>query len=418
MAQHNLRTVIGFEFGRNVAKPRFWIITLIVPVALMVVFALVVLSNTATDAAATAQKDAHITFQYRDQSGIIDPALAAKFGGMPSSDAAASVAAVKAGTEQAFFDFPADPSKQSVKVYGEDKDIFGNGVYSSVASSLLQASASEKLNAPGLVPLVSGQFNTVSTTYHNGQQAAGLNGLIAPMLYLVAFYLVILMLGNQMLASTLDEKENRVTEMILTTINPTSLILGKIVSLFATGFVQLVVFAIPLGIAYGLFRTQLNIPALDLSHLVLDPQQMIIGALILIGGFALFTGTLVAIGAVMPTAKDAGPIFGALMILIFIPFYIVTLIVSDPTAPIVEIFTWFPYSAPVTALLRNAFGSLPLWQGIALSVELLVLAAIVLRLAVQLFRYGSIEYSRRVSIPDALGIRSGARQRARVAKRA
>lgn len=418
MAQHNLRTVIGFEFGRNVAKPRFWIITLIVPVALMVVFALVVLSNSATDAAATAQKDAHITFEYRDQSGIIDPALAAKFGGTPSSDAAGSLAAVKAGTKQAFFDFPADPSKQSIQVYGLDKDIFGNGVYGSVASSLLQASASEKLDAPGLVPLVSGQFNTVSTTYRNGQQAAGLNGLIAPMLYLVAFYLVILMLGNQMLASTLDEKENRVTEMILTTINPTSLILGKIVSLFATGFVQLVVFAIPLAAAYFLFRTQLNIPSLDLSHLVLDPQQMIIGALILIGGFALFTGTLVAIGAVMPTAKDAGPIFGALMILIFIPFYIVTLIVSDPTAPIVEIFTWFPYSAPVTALLRNAFGSLPLWQGIALSVELLLLAAIVLRLAVQLFRYGSIEYSRRVSIPDALGIRSSARQRARVAKRA
>lgn len=416
MAQHNLRTVIGFEFGRNVATPRFWIVTLVVPVALMVVFALVVLSNTATDAAATAQKSAHITFEYRDQSGIIDPALAAKFGGTPSSDAAGSVAAVKGGTKQAFFDFPADPSKQSIKVYGADKDIFGNGVYSSVASSLLQASASEKLDAP-LVPLVSGHFKTVSTTYRNGQQAAGLNGLIAPMLYLVAFYLVILMLGNQMLASTLDEKENRVTEMILTTIDPTVLILGKIVSLFAAGFVQLMVFAIPLGIAYGLFRTQLNIPALDLSHLVLDPQQMIIGALILIGGFALFTGTLVAIGAVMPTAKDAGPIFGALMILIFIPFYIVTLIVSDPTAPIVEIFTWFPYSAPVTALLRNAFGSLPLWQGIALSVELLVLAAIVLRLAVQLFRYGSIEYSRRVSIPDALGIRLGTRQRARVATR-
>jgi ABC-2 type transport system permease protein len=410
MAQHNLRTVIDFEFGRNVSKPRFWIITLVVPVALMVVFALVILSNTATDAAATAQKDAHISFQYRDRSGIIDPALAAKFGGTPTTDAAGSIAAVKAGGEQAFFDFPADPSTQSVKVYGADKDIFGNGVYSSVASSLLQTSAGEKLDAPRIVPLVSGQFTTVSTTYRDGRQAAGINGVIAPILYLVAFHLVILMLGNQMLASTLDEKENRVTEMILTTINPTSLILGKIVSLFATGLVQLVVFAIPLAVAYGLFRTQLNIPSLDLGHLVLDPQQMIVGALILIGGFALFTGTLVAIGAVMPTAKDAGPIFGVLMILIFIPFYIVTLIVSDPTAPIVQVFTWFPYSAPVTALLRNAFGGLPLWQGVALSLELLVLAAIVLRVAVQLFRYGSIEYSRRVSIPDALGFRGATRR--------
>src|SRR5476649_1032732 len=98
MARHNLRTVIDFEFGRNVSKPRFWIITLVVPVALMVVFALVILSNSATDAAAAAQKDARITFQYRDLSGIIDPALATKFGGTPTSDAVGSIAAVKAGT--------------------------------------------------------------------------------------------------------------------------------------------------------------------------------------------------------------------------------------------------------------------------------------------------------------------------------
>ena len=402
MARHNLRTVIGFEFGRNLSKPRFWIITLVVPIALMVVFVLVLLSNTSTSAAADAQKNAHIRFSYLDQSGVVDDALAAKLGGTPTTDPTAAIAAVKAGTSQAFFDYPADPAKQSVKVYGQDKDIFANGVYGSVAQSLLQLSAQQKLDSPTLVQLASGGVNSVTVTYRDGQETAGFNGLIAPILYLVAFYLLIILLGNQMLASTLEEKENRVTEMILTTINPTSLIMGKIISLYALGLVQIVVFALPLVVAYALFRTQLNIPTLDLSHLALDPQQMIVGALILIGGFALFTGTLVAIGAIMPTAKDAGPIFGILMILIFIPFYIVTLVVSDPTSPIVELFSWFPYSAPVTALLRNAFGTLPLWQGIAIGIELLVLAAIVLRVAVQLFRYGSIEYGRRVSLRGAL----------------
>ena len=407
MARHNLRTVIGFEFGRNLSKPQFWIITLIVPIALMVVFALVLLSNTSTSAAASAQKDAHISFSYRDQSGVIDDALAAKLGGKATTDPAAAIAAVEAGKSQAFFDYPANPAKQALKVYGVDKDIFANGVYSSVAQALLQSSAQQKLDSPELVKIASGNVDSVTVTYRDGKQTAGFNGLIAPLLYLVAFYLLIILLGNQMLASTLEEKENRVTEMILTTINPTSLILGKIISLFALGLVQIAVFALPIVIAYALFRTQLNIPTLDLSTLALDPQQMIVGALILIGGFALFTGTLVALGAIMPTAKDAGPIFGVLMILIFIPFYIVTLVVSDPTAPIVELFSWFPYSAPVTALLRNAFGTLPLWQGIALGVELLVLAAIVLRIAVQLFRYGSIEYGRRVSLRGALARQRG-----------
>ena len=56
MARHNLRTVIGFEFGRNLSKPRFWIITLVVPIALMVVFALVLLSNTSTNASGMPRK--------------------------------------------------------------------------------------------------------------------------------------------------------------------------------------------------------------------------------------------------------------------------------------------------------------------------------------------------------------------------
>jgi ABC-2 type transport system permease protein len=236
--------------------------------------------------------------------------------------------------------------------------------------------------------------------------AGGFNAVIPALLFLAIFYIVILLLGNQMLNSTLEEKENRVTEMILTTINPTSLILGKVISLFMIGIVQMLVFALPTVLAYFFFRSQLNIPDLDLASFVFDPQQMIVGALILLGGFSLFTGTLVALGAVMPTAKDAGPIFGALMVLIFVPFYTITLIISDPNATIVQIFTYFPYSAPVTALLRNAFGTLPLWQAVIIIVELFVLSAIVLRIAVRLFRYGSIEYTNKVKIRDVLGRRA------------
>jgi ABC-2 type transport system permease protein len=86
------------------------------------------------------------------------------------------------------------------------------------------------------------------------------------------------------------------------------------------------------------------------------------------------------------------------MILIFIPFYVVSLVVSDPHALVVQLFTYFPYTAPVTAMLRNGFGSLsPLEAGIVIT-ELFVLGVVALRLAVRLFRYGSIEYSRKVSL--------------------
>ncbi|GAA4685802.1 ABC transporter permease [Frondihabitans cladoniiphilus] len=409
MARHNLRTVVSFEVTRTLTKRRFWIATLIVPVIIGIVVGLVVASSSSTDNRVTSQKDAKFTFSYTDSSGIVDPAIVKAAGGTVATDGATAIAAVKAGKLDAFFAYPQNPAKQATKVYGVDKGLFDNGKYASVAKSLLTASAEAKVGSAQLSTLVQGDPPVDAVAYKaNGQVTGGIAGVIPPLLFLAIFYVVILLLGNQMLTSTLEEKENRVTEMILTTLNPTTLIIGKVISLFIVGIVQMLVFALPVVIGYLFFRSALNLPSLDLANLQLDPFQMITGALLLIGGFVLFTGTLVAVGAIMPTAKEAGQIFGVMMALIFIPFYAVTLIVSDPSALIVQIFTWFPYSAPVTAMLRNGFSSLSPAEAIGVIVEQFVLGFVVLQLAVRLFRYGSIEYSKKVSLSTVLPRRRAA----------
>ena len=402
MIRHNLRTVVSFETVRTLTKKKFWISTLIVPVVGAIIIALVVLSNSVTDSSVDSQKSAKFSFSYSDQSGLVDPAIVAKLGGSPTPDAAAAIAKVKAGHLDAFFAYPADPSKQSTKVYGADAGMFENGKYSAVATQILVLSAQTKIGDPSLATLVQGNLPIDSVTYKNGQVSGGIGSVIPPLLFLVIFYIVILLLGNQMLTSTLEEKENRVTEMILTTLNPTTLVIGKVISLFIIGIVQMIAFALPVIIGYLFFRSALSLPDFDLSTLSLNPGQLIVGALLLIGGFTLFTGTLVAIGAIMPTAKEAGQFFGIMLALIFVPFYAVSLIVSDPHALIVQFFTYFPYSAPVTAMLRNGFGSLGPLESTIVIVELFGLGALVLRLAVRLFRYGSIEYSKKVSLRAVL----------------
>ncbi|MET4147627.1 ABC-type Na+ efflux pump permease subunit [Arthrobacter sp. UYCo732] len=212
------------------------------------------------------------------------------------------------------------------------------------------------------------------------------------------FYGLIILLAGQMLGSTLEEKENRVTEMILTTLKPTTLISGKVIALFAIGLLQVAIFTAPIVIGYLFFREQINIPDFDLSALVFEPVPMIIGFLILLGGFALFTTTLVAIGAVMPTAKEAGNFMGVMIALIFVPFYAVSLIFSNPQALIVQVFTYFPFSAPVTAMIRNGLGSLSLLEAAILYIG----AVLMFSLAVRLFQYGSISYTSKVNNKTAL----------------
>src|SRR5665647_3003125 len=403
MSQHNLKTVVGFEFLRTVTKKRFWLATLAIPVAVVIAFALIVISNETTSTTASSQKNAQLTFTFSDDSGLVTDAVATGFGGTRTTDPDRAIADVKSGAADAYFAYPANPATQPVRVYGTDRGIFENGKYDAVARAVLVAGAQMKIDSPQLTAVAAGNVTVTSQSYKDGKVSGGINGVIPPMLFLLIFYVAIIMLGNQMLSSTLEEKETRVTEMILTTMNPTTLIVGKVISLFLVGLVQMLAFAVPVVIGYMFFRSNLNLPDVDLSHLILEPQTMIVGFLLLLGGFIVFTGTLVAIGAVVPTVKEAGVFFAPMMIMIFIPFYVVSLIVSDPHAPIVQVLTFFPYTAPVTAMLRNGLGSLTLLESAIVIVEVFGLGLLALRLAVYLFRYGSIEYSKRLSLRSAFG---------------
>ena len=398
MAKRNLRTVISFEVTRTLSKKKFWISTLTVPCAIALILGLSIISNKTTANKVDVQKNAKFTFEYLDSSGLINTSLAHALGGSAIADANAGIAKVKSGKIAAFFNYPAKPATQTIFVYGADKGIFDNGKYSAVATQLLQLSVQAKVGDKTLTTLMSGKVTVKSAAYLNGHKSGSFGDVIPPLLFLVIFYLVLLLLGNQMLTSTQEEKENRVTEIILTTLNPTTLILGKIVSLFVIGIVQIVVFASPVLIGYTFFRKDLKLPNLDLSALNFHLAPMLTGLLLLIGGFILFTGTLVAIGAIMPTAKEASNVFGVVMALLFAPFWVISLVASDPSSLIVQVFTYFPYSATVTAMLRNGLGSLSRTTSIIVVSELFLVGFIVLKLAINLFRFGSIEYSKRISL--------------------
>jgi len=239
-----------------------------------------------------------------------------------------------------------------------------------------------------------------TTTYKDGAKFDGFQHAIIPGIFLVLFYIVIAMFGNQMLVSTTEEKENRVTEMILTTIQARTLIIGKILSLVSLAMIQIIIILIPILLAYIFMHDQLSLPGFDLSSLPVDPVRIAIGAIIFSLSFLLFTGLLVAIGAVAPTAKEAGSFFGVVAVLIFGPLYAASLFISAPDSPIVRFLTLFPLTAPIPLLLRNAVGNLTLTDVILGVIILAISATVVMVIAVRLFRYGVLEYSRRMSLKE------------------
>lgn len=398
---HNLSTVIRFEIVRALKKKSFWILAISFPLVFAATFGILFLSNKATDDAAEKLKEQSFSVAITDESNLVKPSLiaAAKAAEVKPSDKQAAINRVKDGQLDAYIYYPKDLDHQPIEIYGKDVGIFDNGRYGSLANGLLSASVQSDVN-PAIQKVVQGKVNSTSTVYRDGKVHDSIQEMILPGVFLILFYFLITFFGNQMLTSTTEEKENRVIEMILTTIEARTLIVGKIISLIILAIIQGLLVVSPVLIGYLIFHDQLKLPSVDLSSLPVDPQRIAIGFLAFAGSFMLFTGLLVAIGAAVPTAKEANSFFGVVMILLFGPLYAVTMFISMPDAPLVKFLSLFPLTSPIPLMLRNAAGNLGLGEA-TLGIAILAAAAIiVIAIAVRIFRFGALEYNRKLSAKE------------------
>ena len=395
---HNLSTVITFEVIRVLKKKSFWAMVFGFPIMIGAVFGIVFLSNNATRDAADKLKEQTFSIAITDDSHLLSPQIVSTFHAKMVTKEA-GVAAVKNGTVDAYFYYPADVSARHIEVYGKNVGLFENGRYSSVALALLSQSVQNTVS-PQIRTVLQNAAASDTTIYRDGRAYDPFKEMILPGIFLVLFYVLMSFFAGQALTSTTEEKENRVIEMILTTIEARTLIIGKIISLIILMLIQGVLVAAPVLIGYLLFRNQLNLPNIDLSGLPVDWARIGVAAVIFALSFAFFTGVLVLIGATRPTAREANQFMGFVMIALYGPLYAVSLFISMPDAPIVRFLSLFPLTSPIPLLMRNAAGNLQPWEIAAGALILLTSSIFVLILAVRVFRFGALEYSRKVSLKE------------------
>ena len=402
--------IINFEVFRALKKKSFWIASITPLLIILVVIGVEYLSNknAATNAAQQEQAfSATAKVGEFDDSGLISQQLltAQHITVEPSKEA--GVAAVKSGGLDAFFYYPKDPSTMDVEVYAQDKGITFSPPYNAAAAQLLHQSAINDVGAAAknskVVQILESPPAVTATTYNNGVETQGLLSVVAPGIFAVAFLMVYVLLASFMISSTAGEKENRTAEMLLTSVKARTLIAGKIISIFILGIVQLATIGVPLLAVFLLFPTQIGLPAgITLGSIPLNPVAILFGALFFTAGLLLFTALLVGLGAMFPNSADANRFLGAAIISAFLPMYAIQSVINSPNTLIVKVFSYFPLTAPVTALLRNAVGNFSTGQALGALAVVLASAAVAVAFAVRAFRYGSMEYGRRVGIKELL----------------
>lgn len=400
---HNLSTVIRFEIVRALKKKSFWVLALSFPLIIAAIFGILYFSIKTTEDAEKDLEKQEFSVVITDESGVINPQIlaATKAQTVEASAKQATIDRVKDGQLDAYIFYPKNINEQEVEIYAKDAGIFDNGRYTQVANSLLKASAQAEVS-PTLQKIILGNVALTSTFYRDGQEHDSVKEMILPGFFLVLFYFLISFFGNRMLTSTTEEKENRVIEMILTTIEARTLIAGKIISLIVLAIIQGILVALPVLIGFWLFHDQLKLPMIDLSSLPVDPLRICLGFAIFACSFLLFTGLLVAVGAAVPTAQEAGGFFGVVIILLVGPFYAINLFISMPDSLLVKVLSIFPLTSPVPLLLRNAVGNLGLGEALIAIALLAISAAIAISVAVRLFRFGALEYNRKLKAKEIL----------------
>ncbi|MFH0952212.1 MAG: ABC transporter permease [Patescibacteria group bacterium] len=387
------------EYIRIVKKRSFWLAILALPILYFLLGMVVGQSaeNTEKKIAEEAAKATEIIIV--DPSGVVsDNILTPPF--IRSEDVEASRSKVIAGGADAVFYYPKDLAEnKAIAIYVQQTNLLSGGRFDDLARNLLKQSILAEIKDPQKIALFNADLTIDKTLYQNGKEVtASLEGYIVPIVAGIIYFMLLILSGNFMLSSVAEEKENRMAETLLSIMTPKQLVWGKIIGLTGVAFTQ-VVALIGFGVvAIMVSSTPLVSFHIDWSAVEISAGQILTALFFIFTGFIFMASIMVGVGAAMPTQRETQQFSGIFIMLSIFPVYIVPLLLIDPQGVLSRVVSFFPFTASLILLLRNALNELPLWELLLGMAAVAVYVALGLYIAIQLFKLGSMEFSKKVSL--------------------
>jgi ABC-2 type transport system permease protein len=241
--------------------------------------------------------------------------------------------------------------------------------------------------SPEVIALVEAPPNfTVTRLSPAGEVApdqSGIGSIIIPAAFALLLALSLQISSSYLLQGLGDEKENRLIEVLLSSVSVRQLLTGKVLGLGTAGLLQVLVWLVSapllLRFASSAFRgfvAQIHVP----------PNFVLLGILYFVLGYLLFAVLSVGIGAIAPNSREGQSLALLYTLVGFVPLWTVSLLMIFPRSPLWIVLSIFPVTAPAQMMLRLGLMEIPVWQ-IGVSVAVLLLAIVGgLWLAVRVFR--------------------------------
>jgi len=186
----------------------------------------------------------------------------------------------------------------------------------------------------------------------------------APVGFVYMLFVAIMTVAQMLLQSTIEEKSNRIVEVLLSSVTPWELMLGKLLGVAFVGITMLIAW---LGSLYGVLSFYStgsgkggNIAQI-LVDLVISPGLLGPFVAYFLLGYLLYSSMLLAVGSTCNTLKDAQNFMGPVMTVLMVPLFTMVFIVQDPNGMLARVLSWVPLFTPFTMMNRMA-GDPPAWE--------------------------------------------------------
>ncbi|MBB4659728.1 ABC transporter permease [Parvularcula dongshanensis] len=240
-----------------------------------------------------------------------------------------------------------------------------------------------------------------------GDEEAGFAEFAALYIPLALAYLLLVMImsvGGMLLTSTVEEKSNKIVEVLLSSVSAGELMAGKLIGLALVGVTAPVLFLLAGFAGLTLFG--------GADEAVVAIRDVLFGSPLVplfffyfVVGYVMFASLYLAVGAMSSSIQDAQSFVGPMTIVLILPLPFLQQVVQDPNGLVARILTWIPIYTPYAVMMRINQG-LPLWELLGATLLLVAFTGVILFFMGRIYRNGVLSSGGAPKLKDAVRLAS------------
>ena len=309
---------------------------------------------------------------------------------------AATQALIKKDITEYFVIPPNYTSAGIIKRYTTQKEVTPPAATTTAIKNFLSSNLLAGKVPTSTIGRIEAPLNLVTTTLTStgavASEQGGPTNLIIPGIFSLLLALSLAFSSAYVLQSLGEEKENRLMEILLSSVSTRQLITGKVLGIGTAGLAQVVVWVISIPFLLNLASSSIGG---FISTIQIPANFLVLGVAYFILGYLLFAVLSAGVAAISSTVREAQGLAAIFTLFAIAPFWFYSLLLLFPNSPIWVVFSIFPFSAPVLVMLRLGMIGVPAWQ-LTASMAVLMLSIVGgLLLAAKLLRTYILMYGKR-----------------------